>query len=147
MRLLVALSVLIVVASACDVPRSGARPDSPAAPAAVQKPRGPFIPNGEIDGSGGAAASDMLDQMRYTPNSIRNVRPGQSVLLTVKNAGSIVHNVVAPELGVQRAIRIDGGKTGSVTLIAPTAPGTYPWWCNEPGHAEAGMIGEIVVTS
>jgi len=105
------------------------------------------MPNGDVDGSGGRAASDMLDQMRYAPNSIRNVRPGQSIVLTVKNSGSIVHNVVAPELGVPRAVRVDGGKTGSLTFTAPATPGRYLWWCNEPGHAEAGMIGEFVVTS
>jgi plastocyanin len=36
-------------------------------------------------------------------------------------------------------------QTNRVTFAAPNEPGRYQFWCPEPGHAEAGMVGEVIV--
>lgn len=40
---------------------------------------------------------------------------------------------------------LPSGETAEVTFV-PDAPGTYYYLCTIPGHAKAGMIGELVVT-
>ena len=36
------------------------------------------------------------------------------------------------------------GLTTTVRFSAPAA-GTYSFYCSEPGHAQQGMVGELVV--
>jgi uncharacterized cupredoxin-like copper-binding protein len=51
---------------------------------------------------------------------------------------------VAPSLGIQAA-DIPFGTTTTLLFTAPTQPGSYQFWCAIPGHAEAGMVGEVIV--
>jgi azurin len=47
---------------------------------------------------------------------------------------------------VLAAIKLLGPRqVGTVDFTAPTQPGTYPFICSFPGHAMAGMRGELVV--
>jgi uncharacterized cupredoxin-like copper-binding protein len=41
-------------------------------------------------------------------------------------------------------LRLDPGKSGEMTHRFPRA-GTFYYGCFEPGHFEAGMVGEVVV--
>ncbi|TAK23350.1 MAG: hypothetical protein EPO26_08905 [Chloroflexota bacterium] len=136
---------LVLGAVSCAGPGAARGVTTGNAPPSVAKPNGPYIPNGEADGSSGKLVVSMTDQMRFTPNSMARVKTGQTIEIAVKNTGVTIHNVIAPALGVEKAIRVDPGKTGPVKLTAPSAVGTYQFWCNEPGHAEAGMIGQIIV--
>lgn len=110
--------------------------------AAVQAP-GPFTPNGEASGASGKVASQMTDAMKFSPNVIK-VKAGQSVAVELKNTGMTIHNFIAPALGVDAPAKASGGQTVTATFTAPAA-GRYEFWCNEPGHAEAGMIGQVIV--
>jgi uncharacterized cupredoxin-like copper-binding protein len=38
---------------------------------------------------------------------------------------------------------VSPGDTGSATINAPA--GTYEYYCNVPGHREAGMVGTLTV--
>jgi uncharacterized cupredoxin-like copper-binding protein len=40
-------------------------------------------------------------------------------------------------------VAVDPGKTGEVTINAPA--GTYYFWCDIPGHEQAGMWGILKV--
>jgi len=105
---------------------------------------GPSAP-GEADASSGKVATEARDTMKFEPNRFVRVKRGAAVTIELKNSGATVHSFFAPELGVSTALRVNGGRTGTVTFTAPSQPGTYRFVCSEPGHAEAGMTGEVVV--
>ena len=83
--------------------------------------------------------------MRFTPDRFERLKAGEPVTVQLKNTGATVHNFYAPELGVTTPAKVPPGKIGNVTFTAPSRPGTYQFVCNEPGHAEAGMVGRVVV--
>ena len=112
----------------------------------VAKAPGSFSLNGDIDGSAGIVATQGLDPMRCLPNNIVNVKPNAKIEIELANVGATVHNVVAPGMGLATAVKVNPRQKGTATLTAPGTPGIYQFWCNEPGHAEAGMIGQVVVS-
>lgn len=71
------------------------------------------------------------------------VKAGEPVTITFKNEGRISHNLAIPELSVTTKT-IQGGKTAEMTFT-PEKPGTYRFICSVPGHAQAGMHGELIV--
>jgi plastocyanin len=81
-------------------------------------------------------------EFKYDPNVI-NASPGQTINLTVKNIGSVQHTWVLDQGNIK--MTIDPGKSETKTFTAPTAPGTYQFYCDEPGHKEAGMVGQLIV--
>ena len=130
-------------AAAGATPAAGAAPAGAAAGGA--KAPGAYTANGEVDGSSGKASIQMLDSMKYQPNNITKVKPGQQVTVSLQNTGAVVHDFFSPGLGVNAATSVNDGQTGSVTFTAPSQPGTYQFWCNQPGHGQAGMVGQVVV--
>jgi uncharacterized cupredoxin-like copper-binding protein len=110
-----------------------------------QKAPGAYADNGQVDASSGKAALEGQDAMKFKPNTLTKVKPGQQVAVDLKNGGAIIHSFFSPGLGATTATRVDPGKSASITFTAPIAPGTYQFWCNEPGHGEAGMVGEVIV--
>lgn len=148
MRIHALLMVAALALGACSAPAAPAKPAAaggPPKPAVAQKPNGPFVPNGEIDGSGGKVALQHLDTMKFSPNTITRAKAGSSVTVEMKNAGATIHSVIAPALGVPTKVALSGGQASTVTFTLPAQPGTYFFWCPEPGHAEAGMSGQVVV--
>ncbi len=68
----------------------------------------------------------------------------ETVNLVVRNEGRVYHDLTIDALDV--TLSIDSGESASGSIRFPT-PGTYPFYCSVPGHAEAGMRGDIVVTT
>lgn len=66
----------------------------------------------------------------------------ETVNLTLVNNGSLTHDLTIPELDIHLVAR--PGQTNS-TALSPTDPGEYQMLCTIPGHAEAGMVGLIVI--
>ncbi|MCL4394533.1 MAG: cupredoxin domain-containing protein [Chloroflexi bacterium] len=81
-------------------------------------------------------------EFKYDPSTI-NASPGQTIDLTLKNTGSVQHTWVLNPAHVK--MTVDPGKSVSQTFQAPTTPGTYQFYCDEPGHKEAGMVGQLIV--
>jgi uncharacterized cupredoxin-like copper-binding protein len=131
---------LVLLIAACAGP--GAVPKPASAP--VKAP-GPYVANGQADGSSGKVAMDGLDTMKFTPNTIVKVKPGQQVSVELKNVGATIHDIYAPALGLSSAVVVSPGRTGTATFTAPSTPGAYQFWCRQPGHGEAGMTGQVVV--
>jgi uncharacterized cupredoxin-like copper-binding protein len=92
----------------------------------------------------GQATIQGLDSLQWQPNTI-TAKPGDKVTLSINNSGNTAHNFISPALGVPSGQDIPTGKATTVNFSAPSQPGTYQFWCNIPGHAEAGMVGEIIV--
>jgi uncharacterized cupredoxin-like copper-binding protein len=64
------------------------------------------------------------------------------VTVTLPNNGAAPHNFSIDELGI--SVDLAPGATGETVINA--APGTYEYYCNVPGHKEAGMVGTLIVS-
>ena len=105
----------------------------------------------------------MSDKMRFTPEVIE-VREGETIRLTHKNDGKIMHEFVLgtkKELDEHAALmlkfptmehdepymaHVPAGKTGEIVWTFNRA-GTYDFACLIPGHYQAGMVGKIRVAA
>jgi len=103
----------------------------------------------------------MDDTMRFTPSEIQ-VKAGETVRFSVKNAGKIPHEMVIGSLAELQAhaaemrktpqmqhaepnmVALDAGQAGSLVWQFGQA-GAVDFACLIPGHMEAGMVGKIRV--
>jgi uncharacterized cupredoxin-like copper-binding protein len=99
---------------------------------------------------GGAPADAPLtvtgtDQMRFDPATL-TARANQPVSVTLDLLGAVlVHDFVIDGVGGQRVqilAQPHQQASGQFTLPA----GTYPFYCSQPGHREAGMVGTLTVS-
>lgn len=95
----------------------------------------------------GAANSGTLvivgKEMKFEQAAV-TVRVGEPVTLVFENQGALMHALVLDEFGVALE-HIQPGASGTATFT-PEQPGTYTFYCSEPGHREADMIGTLIVT-
>ena len=82
-------------------------------------------------------ADETGSAMSFEPKVI-NVAPGQEVTFVVKNEGDQDHEFESDEAGIEEVI-IPAGRERRVNWTAPSRPGTFPVYCDLPGHREAGM--------
>lgn len=78
----------------------------------------------------------------FSPSSI-TLSAGERVKITFRNDGRIVHNFVIRDLGISTKT-IGPGQTDSFEFTAPVS-GSYTFTCSVPGHATAGMAGDLIV--
>lgn len=78
-----------------------------------------------------------------TPDApvVLTVAPGDTV--EVQNTGASLHDFVVDELGID--VDAPAGETVPATIPADAAPGEYEFYCSVPGHAQAGMVGTLVI--
>ena len=108
-------------------------------------------------------AVKMTDNMRFTPERI-SVSRGETIRFTVTNAGKLKHELV---LGTKKALNehyevmtkfpeMEHADENMVTLAPAqtgeivwqfTTPGKIHFACLHPGHYDAGMIGQVMVTA
>ncbi len=105
------------------------------------------------------------DTFKLSPAMLQ-VKAGQPVVLTFKNAGSVEHGLaILKEPGAEidhlmeeahdeedlhselmlEVHEIAGGASATETFMAPAEPGDYTFACPIPGHAEAGEVGTLKV--
>lgn len=96
-----------------------------------------------VTGGGGATELDidMTDEMAFEPSSIE-VPPDEPITLNLVNTGAMTHDLVLDD-GFESP-DVMGGETATVE-VGPFTESTTGW-CSIPGHREAGMELEIVVT-
>lgn len=85
---------------------------------------------------------------------------GQELTLHFENIGEVAHNLTVGQFPAsERSVAeqdeegtfmiktdtIQSDETTSVTFT-PDSTGTFPYWCDVPGHREAGMVGEMTTT-
>ncbi len=78
----------------------------------------------------------------FRPAELR-VPSGKGANIILANRGAVVHNLIIPALGFQISAQPQQLREGG---LSATRPGTYEFYCSEPGHREAGMVGRIVIT-
>lgn len=130
------------------------------------------LPTGTVDGNGhadddGAEPRDVTivtkDELAYEPAEIR-VHVNEPVRLILDNSeSSTLHDFNVEEIpvedvhaegaehghgedgeGVDLHVAADAGHTG-VLEFTPTEAGEYEFFCSVDGHADAGMVGRIIV--
>ena len=84
------------------------------------------------------------DDFRFSPSTI-TVKAGQPLEVTFQNGGEILHDFTVQQ-GLAKPVTIteDGGKSGTAT-VTYAKPGTYKFFCSQPGHDQLGMHGTITV--
>jgi nitrite reductase (NO-forming) len=71
------------------------------------------------------------------------VNLGDVVKITLINADAIMHDLTIDGLGTS-GILMAQNETASFSFVAAAA-GSFSYYCAQPGHVEAGMIGNLVV--
>jgi uncharacterized cupredoxin-like copper-binding protein len=83
---------------------------------------------------------EMVD-IGYNPNALR-IPANTHVTVTLKNTGQLPHTFDIDALNVH-SDQVQPGQTATVKINA--AAGSYQFYCREPGHKEAGMVGTLTV--
>jgi len=87
-----------------------------------------------------APTVEMVD-INFNPKEL-TIPAGTDVQVTLKNDGALPHNFNIDELNIHSG-DVQPGQTMAVTVNAQ--PGSYTYYCNIPGHREAGMEGTLTV--
>jgi uncharacterized cupredoxin-like copper-binding protein len=117
---------------------------------------GPDVPKAGTKANPRLVEMAMDDTLKFMPDAVA-VTKGETVRFLLTNAGTVVHEfavgpkdkVDADEVDgviVKEADEIDAHR---LKVLDYTFDGTGPYGfaCHEPGHFEAGMLGDIVLTS
>lgn len=90
-------------------------------------------------------SSPASGDLKFEPNSL-TAKAGE-VTITYKNPSPVPHNLAilgsdGKPLGTEMKIFTSGQGETTATVAA----GTYKFICEVPGHAQAGMVGELKVS-
>jgi plastocyanin len=125
--------------SACPEASPSARSDaSPvASPAASPAADGTPCPEGT---PGGSEVEVKSYDIYFEPKEV-TIPADTDVTFILPNEGVTLHNFSIDELGID--VDIEPGATEETIINAPA--GEYEYYCNVPGHREAGMVGTLIV--
>ena len=87
-----------------------------------------------------SVAVELVD-ISFKPNAI-TVPANTAVAVALTNNGAAPHNFNIDALGVHSS-NLSSGQAETVSINA--APGDYQYYCNIPGHKQAGMVGTLTV--
>ncbi len=126
---------------------SGGYPTFPPAPAPAGGAAPTPAPADAAQGAGGeagdVATSDQFTveshDIAFVPTEIE-VPSDTEVTILLPNLGAAPHNFSIDELDI--SVDIAPGETKEVKITAPE--GEYEYYCNIPGHKEAGMVGTLI---
>lgn len=113
--------------------------------------------SGAIPNTGGTSLNTTMTDFKFSPASW-TVPVGKPVTVTLTNSGATPHTWTVMKKPIsgsftaadQADILFDSGTVAAgssktVTFTAPSASGSYQVICTQPGHFEAGMIGQLTV--
>jgi plastocyanin len=123
------------VAAVTAAPGQDTGPLATAVAAVSQKPVSEQGGKLEID-------ADPTGQLKFLASSA-TATPGQ-VTIRMVNKSSVPHDIAVTGGGLnQIGPDVSGG--GASTVSVTLKPGTYTFYCNVPGHRQAGMAGTLTV--
>ena len=136
------VGTLIVSEDAAAAPAGAATPAGRLRPAPVAAPRQPV----RVATQPAAAAARrpveiVAHDIYFEPKEV-TIPANTDVTVVLPNDGVTPHNFSIDELGID--VDIAPGETEETVINAPA--GEYEYYCNIPGHKEAGMVGTLIVT-
>jgi uncharacterized cupredoxin-like copper-binding protein len=88
-----------------------------------------------------------MDTMMFDPSTL-TAKAGQPIQLTLDNSsGKLAHDFdIDATDGIAQAVKIEAqpGQSASTTFTV-SKPGSYTFYCSQPGHEQAGMKGTLTV--
>jgi uncharacterized cupredoxin-like copper-binding protein len=84
----------------------------------------------------------VADDIMWSTHEI-HAKVNQPVELTIRNDGALDHDIVIEDLDVD--ILLSPGTIHVINFTVDHA-GTIQYICSIPGHEEAGMVGEIIIS-
>jgi uncharacterized cupredoxin-like copper-binding protein len=97
--------------------------------------------------SGGGGNRVTMSDFKFSPNSLQ-LKSG-SVTLNLVNNGSQQHDMVVEDKSgkvIARSPQIGAGDSTAFT-ISNLPAGDYTFFCDLPGHKEAGMTGKLTAAA
>jgi plastocyanin len=121
-----------------------AETEAPASPPA-ETPAGSPAPESPAPGSpaaspGGEGATITMVDMAFEPSEF-SISPDTPTPVAFSNQGAALHNFTIDELAID--VDVEPASTEDTDINAPQ--GTYTFYCNVPGHRDAGMEGTLTV--
>jgi plastocyanin len=129
------------------------------APAPAAVPAGGTAPAGAAAPAGGGAAAPAAAQKPLTIEAYDigwkfngdQTAPGKPIVviaaagtkISLPNTGASPHNFSIDKLGIK--VDMPAGQTVETTVPGNAAPGDYEFYCDVPGHKEAGMVGTLTI--
>lgn len=81
-------------------------------------------------------------EFRFIPDTLW-VTEGTLVSIRFRDVGQLAHNLTIAHYATDTE-SIPGG-TGDTLQFRADTVGTFPFWCDVPGHRQAGMEGVLIV--
>jgi cyclophilin family peptidyl-prolyl cis-trans isomerase/uncharacterized cupredoxin-like copper-binding protein len=81
----------------------------------------------------------------FVPTELTIEAADEPVTIRMLNTGAALHDFSIDALDI--SVSANPGETVDIVIPAGTAPGVYDFYCNVPGHKEAGMVGKLIVKS
>lgn len=101
----------------------------------------PEVAHGESAAGKASPIQVVAEDIAFDPVAI--TVPAGLIEITLTNRGAILHSLVIDGLPDFRKLETAEGATATGTLDA--RPGTYAYYCDQPGHRAAGMEGTLTV--
>lgn len=79
----------------------------------------------------------------YWDRDVIEAQANQPLRLTLRNDGALDHNFEILELGI--SVLLPPGETEVIEFVVDRN-GVFSYLCSIPGHDEAGMLGELVIS-
>ncbi|CAN5768526.1 hypothetical protein BH23CHL4_BH23CHL4_18610 [soil metagenome] len=123
------------------VEASGGFPTPPPAAGPVEEE--PAAPSEVDEGEAGVASAYTIEShdIFFVPEELE-IPADADVTIELPNLGSAPHNFSIDELDI--SVDLAPGETKEIVINAPA--GEYVFYCNIPGHREAGMVGSLIVS-
>jgi uncharacterized cupredoxin-like copper-binding protein len=128
------------IASPANAPVITATSEAGAPTAAPPTAEGSQAAGGDEGSASGEQEITVTAHDIYFDPAELHVKAGK-VKFVLPNEGAAEHDFSIDDLGIQ--VNMPAGATQ--TLEADLPAGTYEYYCNIPGHKDAGMIGTLVV--
>lgn len=142
-RLLIALAVLALASFALAA--CGSSDDSSSTAAATPSTAAPDAPAATGDGSDATVdiTADPSGGLAFTKTALTTTAGSDTI--NFDNESSTGHNVYVEDADGNPVGEIETITGSSTSTTADLEKGTYTFYCNIPGHREAGMEGTITV--
>ncbi len=104
---------------------------------------------GSASAGGGGATQQLtvkaLDTMKFEPATL-SAKAGQPIQVTIDNTGQTIHDFTI-EQGVPSKVQViaQAGQKATTAPFTIDKPGSYTFFCSQPGHEAAGMKGTLTV--